>query len=157
MTPLPSSRVILGIMAGVVILGSLFRPSLAGYLAIVFFGVFFLVFWLTRNQPGRVFYLAVTGTLLTAVCAAASTGEGLVIAWLGGGLIAGVMGARLSRHDIPALLAGGIFTVALAALIEWSNHVLLPIVIMGGIAGCFLAVMAVRDYRFRKQYTGEVP
>jgi hypothetical protein len=48
-------------------------------------------------------------------------------------------------------------TLVIAAGIQASNHVLLPLIILTGIVALFAAVRILRDYRFRKQYTGAHP
>ena len=50
----------------------------------------------------------------------------------------------------------GIITV-IAACLEFSNHVLLPLVLLcAGTAGLVL-VQTVREFRFRRAYSGEGP
>ncbi len=154
MSALAPDRVILVLMAAVVILSTLIRPGPAGYLAILLVVVFAITYRLTRTWPDRVFYLVCSGILLVAISGAASVWEGLVLAWMAAGVIATVMEIHVSAQDLPALLVAGSVTLAITLMIELANHVLLPLAILCGITGCVLAVMAIRDYRFRKQYSG---
>jgi len=154
MSALAADRVILCLMAAVVILSALFRPGPAGYLPILLVVVFAITYWLTRTWPDRVFYLVCSGTVLVVISGAASVWEGLVLAWMVTGVIATVMEVRVPVHDLPALLVACSATLAITLMIELANHVLLPLAVLWGTAGSILAVMAIRDYRFRKQYSG---
>jgi hypothetical protein len=151
---LPSARVLIVLMAAVTIIGALLIPGPAGYLAILIVGIFAAVYWRTRVSSDRLFYLAGTGTLLVAACGAVSIWEGLAIAWLVSGTIAAAQGIMLSRGDLPAAAGAILATLAMALLIAWSDHVLLPLALLSGITGIVVIVMAIRSYRFRKQYAG---
>jgi len=142
-------------MAAIVILGTIIRPVMTGYLSILLVGVFTIVYWRTRSWPDRIFYLVCSGTLLVAVCAAAVVWEGLIIAWLVAGVIATVMKVTLTAKDLPALLAACSVTAIISLMIDRANHVLLPLAILCGIAASVFAVMSIRAYRFRKQYAGD--
>jgi hypothetical protein len=142
------------VMAAVVILATAIFPSPSWYLTLVLLGVFILVSWRTRAWPDRVFYLTCSGILLVVACSAASTGEGLVVAWLLAGVIATVMGMIWSKKDIPAVLMFGSSTLAVALMIQLANHVLLPLLILGAATALVVAALAIRDYRFRKEHTG---
>jgi cell division protein FtsW (lipid II flippase) len=157
MTVLTPDRVLLLLMAAAVIAGTILRPGPAEYLAILLVCVFAAVYRLTRNRPDRLFYLACSGALLVAVCATASTWEGLFVAWMAAGVLAASAGITVSARDLPAVLLCAGVTLVLAWMIELANHVLLPLTVIGGITAIILAVMAIRTYRLRKEYAGGAP
>ena len=154
MSLLTPGRIIIGLMAAAVVLSTVLRPGMAGYLALLLVGVFALTYFLTLPRPDRIFYLACSGALLVAIAAAASVWEGLLIAWMAAGVIATTMGIQVTGQDLPALLAAIASTLAIALMIGMANHVLLPLAVLSGITGCILVVLVIRDYRFRKQYSG---
>ena len=152
MRQVSTDHALIGVMAAAAILAAVLLPPMAGYPAIILVGVFAGVPRLTRAWPDRAFCLACAGTLLVAASAAASTWEGLGMAWLVAGIIATVM--EFPMRSIPALLAAFLATAAITLMIEMANHVLLPLVILACMTGLIAAVMAIRDYRFRKHYSG---
>lgn len=154
MSNLPADRVIIGMMAAIVVLVTVIRPAMAGYLSILLVGIFAVIYWWTRNWHDRFFYVACSGVLLVVICGAISIWEGLIIAWMVAGILATVTGVTVSVHDLPAVLAGGVATILITLMIELANHALLPIAILCGITLGFLAVIILRDYRFQKQYSG---
>ena len=154
MRPLPPDSLITLVMAAVIILAAAVFPAPAWYLTLVLLGLFVAVYWLTRNWHDRVFYLVCSGALLVVACGTTSIWEGLAIAWMLGGIIATATGMEVSRDDIPAVLTFGACTLAVALMIQLSNHVLLPLLVLSAASAGIAAVMAIRDYRFRKLCSG---
>ena len=152
----PDFRITL-LLAAVVVLVTAIYPTPAWYLTLLLLGLYIAVYRLTRSWQDRAFYLVCAGALLVIACGAAGIWEGLVVAWVVGGSIATAMGMTASRDELPALLAFGTGTLAVALLVYLSNHVLLPLFALGALAAGIAAVLAIRDYQFRKQYTGARP
>jgi hypothetical protein len=154
MNPLsPDLRITL-FMAAVVILVTAIHPTPSWYLTLFLLGLYVAVYWLTRTWHDRAFYLVGFGALLVVACGAASIWEGLIVAWMVGGSIAVVTGMTVSRNDIPVLLAFGSCTLAVALIISLANHVLLPLFVLCALTAGIAAILAIRDYQFRKQCSG---
>ena len=154
MNPFASEYLPIGLMAGIVAIGMLLVPAPAGYLSLLMVAIFALVFRLTRARPDRALYLTCTGLVLVAICTSVSVWEGLAAGWLAAAAISAAMGLPLTSCDTRVLLAAGITTAALALMTELANHVLVPLLLMSGAVVIALAIVAIRDYRFRNMYSG---
>ncbi len=141
-------------MAAVIVLAAAVYPTPSWYLAILFLGLFVTVYRLTGNWHDRVFYLVCSGVLLVVACGTTNIWEGLIIAWMLCGIIAASTGMRLSRDDLPAILIFGACTLAVALMVQLANHVLLPLLVLSAVVAGIAAVMAIRDYQFRKECSG---
>ncbi|MGA2122679.1 MAG: hypothetical protein ABSG49_11680 [Methanoregula sp.] len=154
MNSLSPDRQIILFMAAVVILVTAIHPTASWYLTLFLLALYVSVYWLTRTWHDRAFYLVCFGALLVVTCGAASIWEELIVAWMVGGSSAIAMGMTVSRNDLPALLALGSCTLAVALMIYLSNHVLLPLFVLSALTAGIAAVLAIRDYQFRKQCSG---
>lgn len=157
MTPWPSRYKAIGLLAVVAVLSAILVPSPAAYLTVVLTAAFALIYRVTRAWPDRAFYLVCTGVLLVAISASVSVWEGLAAGWLVAAVFVSATGIVITIRDLPVLLAGGFVTVAIALMIALANHVLLPLIVLCTAAVLFLGIMAVRDHRFRKEYSGASP
>jgi len=154
MNPVPADLWFLGFLAAAVILVTAIGPAPAWYLSIILLVVFCAVFWLTRTRHDRIFYLVCGGVLLVAACGAASIWGGLVVAWMLAGIVATALGMTGANNDIVAFLAFCSGTLLVAVMVQLANHVLLPLFILCLGTAVFLFVQTIRDYQFRKQYSG---
>ena len=136
---------------GIAILGH----SPAGYLNITLLFIFFGILYFTRTWRDRGFYLVCCGEPLVVACSIMNLWAGLFVVCMLAGIVYGTLGFIESRQDLwPfALFCGSSFLIAL--LIQVSNHVLLPLFVLGSITVIILAVQSVRTYQFRKKYTGD--
>jgi hypothetical protein len=154
MRPLSPDSWVTIVMAAIIILADVVYPTPSWYLTLVLLGLFITVYWLTVSRHDRVFYLVCSGVLLVVACGTISIWEGFIIAWTLGVIIATAAGMRVSRNDIPALLTFGSCTLAVALMIQLANHVLLPLLVLSAVIAGIAAVLAIRDYQFRKECSG---
>jgi hypothetical protein len=136
--------------AGITILAG--SPS--GYINFLLLLLIFGILVITRTWPDRGFYLVCSGEPLVVACGIMNLWAGLFVVCMLAGIVYSALGFLASREDIKyfVLFCGGAFFVAL--LIQVSNHVLLPLLILGSITAIILAVQSVRTYQFRKHYAG---
>jgi cell division protein FtsW (lipid II flippase) len=95
--------------------------------------------------------------VLAAATAMANPWAGLFVIWMLAGLIAASLGLLASREDFPVLLLFWAASLLIAALLQLSDHVVLPLLVLG--AGCALVIgfQVIRDYQFRKRHAAGAP
>ncbi|MCK9580515.1 MAG: hypothetical protein M0Q92_08700 [Methanoregula sp.] len=149
----PEYRFFIALAAGTV-LATAFLASPVWYLTIVLLVPVLAVLALARTRPDRGFYLMCSGMPLVIASAGMNIWAGLFGACILAGMVVSAAGFIESGEDmvIFALFCSGLFLVAL--LIELSNHVLSPLIIILGITGLVLAIHSVHNYQFRKHYSG---
>ncbi|HPS23895.1 MAG TPA: hypothetical protein PLM60_10890 [Methanoregulaceae archaeon] len=127
------------------------------YLPILLLILFSAIFLLTQTGRDRVIYLVCGGEPLVIICGTMNLWAGLIIQCTLAGIISVAMGFFESTWDqrVFALFCGILSLVTL--LIELSNHVLLPLFVLGAATTVILAARSVRMYQFRKQYNGARP
>jgi hypothetical protein len=116
-----------------------------------------IVLYATRTWKDRVFYILCSGQPLVIALSAVLPGAGLFAVWMLAGIVLAELGMLASGYDWLTYAAFCGVTLVIAAVIQASNHVLLPLIMLTGIVTLFAAVRILRDYRFRKQYTGAHP
>ena len=116
-----------------------------------------IVLYVTRTWKDRVFYILCAGQPLVIALSAAQGWAGLFIMWMLAGIVLATLGMLVSGRDWQSYAAFCGATLVIAAGIDASNHVLLPLVIIGGLTSLFVAVQTIREYQFRKRYTGANP
>ncbi len=116
-----------------------------------------IVLHVTRAWKDRVFYILCSGQPLVIALSAALVWAGLFLVWTLAGIVLASLGMLESGRDWQSYAAFCGATLVIAAGIEASNHVLLPLVIIGGLTVLFAAVQTIREYQFRKRYTGANP
>ena len=116
-----------------------------------------IVLYATRTGKDRVFYIICAGQPLVIALSAALVWAGLFAEWMLAGIVLAELGMLSSRNDWLTSAAFCGATLVIAAGIQASNHVLLPLFILTGIIALFAAVRILRDYQFRKQYSGAHP
>jgi hypothetical protein len=150
---LPEYRFFSALAAGVIIT-TVFLASPVWYLNLILLILVFGSLILTRTWRDRGFYLVCSGIPLVVACSLMNLWAGLFTICMGAGIVCSTLGLLESRQDLIRLgfFWGCSFLTAL--LIQISNHVLFPLIILGGITALFLAVRSVRMYQFRKHYAG---
>ena len=116
-----------------------------------------MVLYATRTGKDRVFYIICAGQPLVIALSAVLVWAGLFAEWMLAGIVLAGLGMLASRNDWLTYAAFCGATLVIAAGIQASNHVLLPLIILASLIALFAAVRTLRDYHFRKQYTGAHP
>jgi hypothetical protein len=112
------------------------------------------VLYATRTWHDRALYLLCAGQLLIIGSGAVNLWSGLFAVWMLAGIVLGILGLLGSQPELRTYLLFCLFALVIAAGIEVSNHVLLPLLVLGSAAILFVAAVTIRDYRLKKQYTG---
>ncbi|MDD5141923.1 hypothetical protein [Methanoregula sp.] len=149
----PEYRFLILLALGIIGITAYLRPD-TWYPAPALLLLFLGVYTLTRSWPDRGFYIVCSGALLIAGTGAINIWAGLFTAWMTAGTVCSSHGLLREKPDLPYFLGFCGVTFAVALLIEFSNHVLLPLSILT--AGCVivLLVQSVRVYQFKKHYSG---
>lgn len=124
------------------------------YLAPVLLAVFLGVYSITRTWHDRGFYLVCSGVLLAAAAGAMNLWAGLFSVWMVAGTVCSSHGLLEGTPDFRYFLAFCGVTTAIALLIEFSNHVVIPVIILTVCGIVVLLVQSVRVYQFKKHYSG---
>lgn len=150
---LPEYPFFIALAAGVTGI-TLLSGSPVGYLNFMLLLLLFGILVITRTWHDRGFYLVCSGEPLVVACSIMNLWAGLFTVCMLAGIVGGALGLLKSRQNLRpfALFCGSSFLVAL--LIQVSNHVLLPLLILGSMTAIILAIQSVRTYQFRKHYTG---
>jgi hypothetical protein len=142
--------------AGVLVFTVAISPA-SWYLYPLLLALTGIVLYATRTGKDRVFYILCAGQPLVIALSAVLVWAGLFAEWMLAGIVLAELGMLASRNDWLTYAAFCGVTLVIAAGIQASNHVLLPLIILTGSIALFAAVRILRDYRFRKQYTGAHP
>jgi len=116
-----------------------------------------IVLHATRTWKDRVFYIICAGLPLVIAVSAVLVWAGVFVVWMLAGIVLAALGMLASVDDQRTYAAFCGVTLVIAAGIDASGHVLLPLLIIGGLTTVFAMVYTVREYRFRKHYTGASP
>jgi hypothetical protein len=124
--------------------------------------VFFLiltggVLYTTRTWRDRALYLLCAGQPLAVACGAVNLWAGLFAEWMLAGIVLDSTGMLGSIRDLRSYAVFCGATLVIAAGIHASNHVLLPLIVLGTGTALFAAIQTIRDYRIKKQYAGGQP
>jgi hypothetical protein len=142
------------LMAGGALGAAIASQSLTGYLCVLLLippgGILFAA----PAWHGRIFYLVCSGELLVIACGAISIWAGLFTAWMLTGVVLGELGLIENKDDFSVYLLFGCVTLILAAVMQVSNHVLIPLLVLAAGAGLVLFFQHIRNYQLRKKYTG---
>lgn len=144
---------LIALVAGVIGI-TIFLASPVWYLNILLLLLVSGVLIITRSWQDRGFYLVCSGEPIVIACCIMNIWAGLFSVCMLAGIVCGAFGLLESRQDLKyfALFCGGSFIVTL--IIEISNHVLPALLIIGCLTTIILLIQSVRNYQFRKQYTG---
>lgn len=115
------------------------------------------VLYLARDRPDRLLYGVCAFQPLIVASGLLDLRAGLFAVWICGALAASLSGWLSSRQDLLFLLLFCAGTLLLAILAGFSNHVSLLPAALGAGLGLILLALVLRDYQFRKQYTGARP
>ena len=142
------------VLAAGVLLLTAANPLPSWYLSPLLIGLIGGVMYYTRTWQDRAFMLLCAGQPLVIACGAISLYAGLFVVWMGAGIVLSTTGMFGSGPDRRSFLYFCGATLLIVTGIEQANHVLLPLLILGAVTVVFAAVQTIREYRFRKQYTG---
>ena len=143
----------LALALGVVATSSYFASPI-WYAGILLLLIFAGILHVTRTWPDRGFYLVCAGEPLVVACSMMNFWAGLYAVCMLTGMIGGALGLIESKADYTPLAGFWAGSLLVAIIIQFSNHVLLPLVVVTGLAGIILAVQSIRFYQFKKQYSG---
>jgi hypothetical protein len=111
----------------------------------------------TRAWKDRAFYILCAGQPLVIASCAMLVWAGLFVVWMLAGIVLATEGMLGPGSDWRTYAAFCGATLVIAAGIQVSNHVLLPLMVAGVLVALFVSVQTIREYQFRKQYTGAPP
>jgi hypothetical protein len=144
--------IIVTTLAGMVILTLPTR-----YVYTVLLIVFIAVALITRTRADRPLYLCFTGSLLVMSVSVYAIGLGLVLSWLLAGMVLVSLDLLSSTEDWRSYLTFCGIAVVVAGITVVSSHVFLPLALFTLILGILLLVLGIREYRFRRSFTGSEP
>jgi hypothetical protein len=153
----PESGFFLLLVAGVIALLLPFFPTLywfGGLLLALLPGV---ILYLTRRWPDRAFYLICAGQPAVIACGSTNIWAGLFVEMMLAGMVAGTMELLVSREDYLYLFLFYGLILVLALIIQVSNHVFFLLLALGAALALLAGILAIRNYQFRKEYTGAHP
>jgi len=142
----------LAVLAVTVIGVTVWTGSLVWYLSLILLCLFAGVLYATRRWHERGFFLICAGVPLMVACGAMSTWAGLVAGWMVAGCACNAM-SLLARPRERWLF--GVFctaTLPVALIVYFSNHVVVPIIILAVVTGAIVAVQQIRDHQWRKRF-----
>ena len=142
--------------AGVILFTGIAQPP-SWYLYLLLLALPGIVLYVTRTWKDRMFYILCAGQPLVIALAAVQVWAGLFAVWMLGAIVLAALGMLASVDDQRTYAAFCGATLFIAAGIDAAGHVLLPLLIIGGLTAVFVLVFTVREYRFRKQYAGAAP
>jgi hypothetical protein len=145
-----------GMVAGVLIL-SVLVPTQYWYINLILITLFGITLYYTAPRNDRIFYLVCAGELLVVAAGVTMLWAGLFMVWMLAGVVCGVQGLLVSRTDYYTLILFWGCTILIASVIQVSNHVILPLLLFGLGTGLILGIRMMRNYQFRKHYSGVRP
>jgi hypothetical protein len=134
---------------------ALLTPAPVGYINLFLLVLFGSVLYATRTWHDRAFYLVCAGEPLVIGCGAVNIWAGLFVVWMLAGIVCPAMGITVSVSEKIPFLLFCCATFFIAVIIQLSNHVLFPLILLCAGTGLIITVKAVRDYQLKKQYSGE--
>lgn len=150
---LPEYRFIIPLAAGIIGAALLLQPAIV-YLDIIILLILISVFALTRTWHDRGFYLVCSSVPLMIGAGMMNLWAGMMVIWMVAGTLCTTLGLLASRQDLIHFIGFCGWVLIVTLLIEVSNHVLLPLLILAGSVVVVLAIQSVRAYQFRRYYSG---
>jgi hypothetical protein len=143
----------IGLAAGVTGI-TVFMGVTTWFINFILLFLFLGILVITRTWHDRGFYQVCGGETLVISCSIMNLWAGLFAVCMVAGIVCEALGLLESHQDLRpfALFCGVSFILTL--LIQLSNHVLLPLIILGGMTALILVIQSVRSYQFRKHLTG---
>jgi hypothetical protein len=154
MNPVPQEYQVFIILALGVVGLTVFVGSPTWYVNFLLVLVVLSAMALTRTWQDRGFYLICAGEPLVIACGMMNLWAGLFAACMVAGIVCSVLGILASGEDMRFFGFFCSISLLIALLIQFSNHVSLPLVILGIVTAAILGIQSVRMYLFRKQYSG---
>lgn len=145
-----------GLGAGVIVATIIISPPF-WYANLILLMIFYGVVYGTRTWPDRGVFAACAGTPLVVACSAMNIWAGLLVVWMlamTGSWVPGIFDAGTDRTTFLLFVCA---TLLIAAGIGIANHVLLPLICLCCAVIIFSGAMTIRDYQFRKLYSGAPP
>jgi len=143
-----------GLVAGVIGI-TVLVPVPFGYINLILLALFGCILYVTRTWHDRAFYLVCAGEPLVIGCGAVNLWAGLFIVWMLAGIVCPAMGIPVSASEKNFFLLFCCATFFITLIIQASNHVLIPLIILCAGTALILTLKAVRDYQLKKKYSGE--
>lgn len=153
----PEAGFFLLLVVGVLLLVLLSPPSLNGSFCLLLALLPGIVLYLTRRWPDRAFYLTCAGQPAVIACGSITILAGLFAALMLAGMAGATLGLFTRRGDYRDLVLFFCLALVPALLVFASNHVFLLLAALGAVLALLLVLLVVRDYQFRKGYTGAPP
>ena len=144
--------IFLGVLTAGVIGVTAWSGSPVWYLNLILLCLFMGISYAIRSWHDRAFYLVCAGEPLIVTCGAINLWAGVFVVWMVAGIVCNAIGMLEFSMGIKSFVLFCGVAAIIAILIQISNHVLLPLLILIAGTGAILAVLAVRDYQFRKQF-----
>lgn len=154
MMSLPREYAVFGILAGGIIVLSLFLGSPFWYINLLLLVLLLCIMLGTHTWHDRGFYLLCGGVPVVIASSSMNLWAGVFAACTLAGMIAIVFGIGESTQDLKnyAVFCGSSLLVAL--IIQISNHAVVPLIAFAGVTALILAVYSVRRYQFHKHLSG---
>jgi 4-amino-4-deoxy-L-arabinose transferase-like glycosyltransferase len=141
-------------MAAGVLLFTVLDSSTYWYLNLLFLLISGFVLYQTRTWPDRAFYCVCAGEPLVVATGVMNLWAGLFVTCMLAGITCGTLRLLTLKKDyLYLVLFWGCVTIV-TGIIQASNHVIFPLVLFGIGIVLFIVIQMIRNYQFRKQYTG---
>ena len=141
-----------GVLAAGVIGVTAWSGSPIWYLNLILLCLFGGISYAIRSWHDRVFYLVCAGEPLIVACGAINLWAGVFVLWMVAGIVCNAIGMLDFLMGIKSFVLFCGVAAIVAILIQVSNHVLLPLLILATGTGAILAVQVIRDHQFIKQF-----
>ena len=142
------------IVAVTLVWAAVFSPSL-WYVYFPLLGLHGGVFYLTRERPDRIFYLACTGILLAIAVGSVNIWGGMVLAWLLAGMILGSFAAHENVLESRSFFLYMTAVFLIAVMAEFFVNAFIPLVILCLLTAGSIIFLLFRNFRLRREYTGD--
>ena len=144
------------VFLGVLVVGVIGITAWSGspvwYLNLILLCLFGGIFSAIRNWHDRVFYLVCAGEPLIVACSATNLWAGVVVVWMVAGIVCNTMGMLEFSGGIKSFVLFCGVAAIVAALVQVSNHVVFPLLILAAGTVAILAAQAIRDHQFKKLF-----
>ena len=141
-----------GVLAAGVIGVTAWSGSQVWYLNLILLCLFGGISYAIRSWHDRAFYLVCAGEPLIVACGAINLLAGMFVVWMVAGIVCNAMGMLEFSVGIKSFVLFCGIAAIVTILIQVSNHVLLPLLILTAGTGAILAVQVIRDHQFRKPF-----
>ncbi len=140
-------------VAGVLLITAM-NPHPYGYLNLTLLFVPGIVLFLTRTRHDRAFYLVCAGEPLVVATGVVNLWAGLFAACMLAGITCGALGLLSLKKDYLLLVFFWGSAAIVTMILQLSNHVRLPLILFGVGIVLLIVIQMIRNYQFKKQYSG---